>query len=317
MNKILLSLLFTGGVFMGNISVACGQTEADSSIIAASDSLLVSNTINDMIGQNVVMPKMPQEASFAGEVVPLQYFDVYESLQREIASLTYQHGTMIYIAQLQNRYKERIVKILEEEGIPGDFFYLCIAESMLQPLASPAGAKGYWQFMDGTAKEYGLEVSPYIDERYNWDKSTRAAAKYFKKAYEKYGTWTLAAASYNIGMNNVDNRKQLQGLNNYYDMQFPVETARYVYRAVAFKTILNNLKDYGFNLSGKDMYKPIETKRIKVTGSVSNWSVWAAGHNTNFKMIKMLNEWIRSNRLDNKTGKTYFVEVPAEGARIR
>ena len=129
-----------------------------------------------------------------------------------------------------------------------------------------------------------MEVSPYIDERYNWDKSTRAAAKYFKKAYEKYGTWTLAAASYNIGMNNVDNRKQLQGLNNYYDMQFPVETARYVYRAVAFKTILNNLKDYGFNLSEKDMYKPIETKRIKVTGSVSNWSVWAAGHNTNFKI---------------------------------
>ena len=118
-------------------------------------------------------------------------------------------------------------------------------------------------------------------------------------------------------MNNVDNRKQLQGLNNYYDMQFPVETARYAYRAVAFKTILNNLKDYGFNLSEKDMYKPIETKRIKVTGSVSNWSVWAAEHNTNFKMIKMLNEWIRSNRLDNKAGKTYFVEVPAEGARIR
>mgnify|MGYP000402316863 CR=1 FL=1 len=157
MNKILLSLLFMGGVFIGNINVACGQTQTDSSVIAASDSVLVSSPFDDIIGQNVVIPKMPQEATFAGEAVPLQYFDVYESLQREIASLTYQHGTMIYIAQLQARYKERVMKILREEGIPGDFFYLCIAESMLQPLASPAGAKGYWQFMDGTAKEYGLE----------------------------------------------------------------------------------------------------------------------------------------------------------------
>ncbi len=312
MSRIALFLLF-----MGSVVAACGQVQADSSIIAASDSVLIDATYDYAIGQNVVMPKMPQEASFAGEPVPLQYFDVYESLQREIASLTYQHGTIIYIAQLQARYKERVMKILEAEGIPGDFFYLCIAESMLQPLVSQAGAKGYWQFMDGTAKEYGLEVSPYVDERYNWEKATRAAAKYFRKAYEKYGTWTLAAASYNIGMNNVDNRIQLQGIRNYYDMQFPVETARYVYRAVAFKTILCNLEEYGFNLCSADLFRPVKTTRVKVTGSVPNWSEWAAEHKTNFKMVKMFNEWIRSNRLDNKTGKVYFVEIPAEGARIR
>lgn len=310
MSKVLYLL-----VFLGSVTVACGQN--DSSVLAASDSLLARGSFGDAIGQNVVMPKIPQKASFAGEEVPLQFFDVYESLQRELSSITYQHGTMIYIAQLQGRYRDRVMKILREEGIPDDFFYLCVAESMLQPLVSPAGAKGYWQFMDGTAKEYGLEVNPYIDERFNWEKSTKAAARYFKKAYQKYGTWTLAAASYNIGMNNVDNRRELQGLNNYYDMQFPIETARYVYRAIAFKTILNNLKDYGFNLSADAMYKPVQTETVKVTGSISNWSVWAAEHDTNFKMVKMLNEWIRSNKLDNKTGKTYYVEIPVQGARIR
>lgn len=260
--------------------------------------------------QNVVIPKLPTEADFAGERVPLEYFDVRESLQREMTIINYWHGSLSYIVQLSGRYKDMICRILEEEGIPQDFFYLCVAESSLQPQTSPAGAKGYWQFLSGTAKDYGLEVGSEVDERYNWEKATRAACKYFRKGYEKYGTWTLAAASYNVGMANIDSRIGYQSLKNYYDMQLPLETARYVYRAVAFKIIMNNLKDYGFNISEEDKYKPIECKVVEVTGPVANWSEFAREHNTNFKMIKMCNEWIRSNKLTNKYGKKYKVLVP-------
>jgi Transglycosylase SLT domain. len=259
--------------------------------------------------QNVTIPKLPKEISFAGERTPLEYFDVRESLQREMTSINYWHGTLSYIMQLSGRYKDMICRILKEEGVPQDFFYLCVAESSLQPVISPADARGYWQFLSGTGKEYGLEINYEVDERYNWEKSTRAACKYFRKAYAKYGTWTLAAASYNIGMANIDSRIGYQSIKNYYDMQLPIETARYVYRALAFKIIMNNLKDYGFNIED-DLYKPIKCKTVEVKGPIENWSDFAAKHNTNFKMIKMFNEWIRSNKLDNKQGKTYKVLIP-------
>ena len=260
--------------------------------------------------QNVVIPKLPTEADFAGERVPLEHFDVRESLQREMTIINYWHGSLSYIVQLAGRYKDMICKILEEEGVPQDFFYLCVAESSLQPATSPAGTKGYWQFLSTTAKEYGLEVSSEVDERYNWEKATRAACKYFKKGYEKYGTWTLAAASYNVGMANINSRIGYQSIDNYYDMQLPLETARYVYRAVAFKIIMNNLPAYGFNISEEDKYKPIECKEVVVNGPVANWSDFARKHNSNFKMIKMCNKWIRSNKLTNTQRKSYKVLVP-------
>ena len=260
--------------------------------------------------QNVVIPKLPAEADFAGERVPLEYFDVRESLQREMLIINYWHGSLSYIIQLSGRYEGLIRQILREEGVPEDFFYLCVAESSLQPASSPAGAKGYWQFLSGTAKDYGLEVGSEVDERYNWEKATRAACKYFRKGYEKYGTWTLAAASYNVGMANIDSRIGYQSIKDYYNMQLPLETARYVYRAVAFKTIMNNPKQHGFNIAEEDKYKPIECKVVEVTGPVANWSDFAREHGTNFKMIKMCNEWIRSNKLTNKLNKTYKVLVP-------
>lgn len=260
--------------------------------------------------QNVVIPDLPTEADFAGERVPLEYFDVRESLQREMTIINYWHGSLSYIVQLAGRYKDMICKILKEEGVPEDFFYLCVAESSLQPQTSPAGAKGYWQFLSGTAKDYGLEVSSEVDERYNWEKATRAACKYFKRGYAKYGNWTLAAASYNVGMANIDSRIRYQSLDNYYDMQLPLETARYVYRAVAFKIMMNDLPTYGFNIKEEDLYKPIECKVVEVNTPVANWSEFAREHNTNFKMIKMCNEWIRSNKLTNSQRKTYKVLVP-------
>lgn len=301
--------VLTAVCFLFCSNVFAQSTEGDMGFLATLWNGINSDKQEQPI-QNVVIPKVPEEASFAGERVPLEYFDVRESLQRELLIINYWHGSLSYIVQLSGRYKEMICRILEEEGVPEDFFYLCVAESSLQPSTSPAGAKGYWQFLSGTAKDYGLEVGAEVDERYNWEKSTRAACKYFRKGYEKYGSWTLAAASYNVGMANIDSRIGYQSLKDYYDMQLPLETARYVYRAVAFKTIMNNLKDYGFNITRDDLYRPIECKVVEVKGPVANWSDFAREHNTNFKMIKMCNEWIRSNKLTNKLGKTYKVLVP-------
>ena len=307
MNKRMKKILLAAVLGIAAVCSGYGQNSEEKGFLA---SLLGSGPSGEQQIQNVVIPKVPAEASFAGERVPLEYFDVRESLQREMLIINYWHGSLSYIVQLSGRYKDMICRILKEEGVPEDFFYLCVAESSLQPQTSPAGAKGYWQFLAATAREYGLEVGSEVDERYHWEKATRAACKYFKKGYEKYGTWTLAAASYNVGMANINSRIGYQSLDNYYDMQLPLETARYVYRAVAFKIMMNNLKDYGFNISEEDMYKPIECKEVEVKGPVANWSEFARKHNTNFKMIKMCNEWIRSNKLTNKLGKTYKVLVP-------
>lgn len=265
--------------------------------------------------QVAVIPELPSKISFAGEEVPLKYFDVRESLQREMTVITYWHSSMILIFQNDNRYRREIMKILKDEGVPEDFYYLGIAESGLQPVSSYAGACGYWQFLAATAKEYGLVVDDEADERYNIEKSTRAAAAYFKKAYAELGSWTLAAASYNIGLANVKYRKKIQFQNNYYDMQFPEETGRYVFRALAFKTIMNDPEKYGFKLDKDQLYPELEYKEVTVNTPIENWSAFAAKHRTNFKLLKMYNQWIKANNLTNKNRDTFIVRIPKEGTR--
>lgn len=267
------------------------------------------------VDQIVKIPALPESLSFAGETVPLQFMDVRESLQREMMVITYWHAGLAYILQLNNRYEATIRKILQEEGIPGDFYYLCIAESGLQPVISPANAGGYWQFLASTAKEFGLVVDDEVDERYNIEKSTRAAAAYFKKAYAEFGTWTMAAASFNIGLSNVRYRMKIQSQKNYYDTQFPDETSRYLFRALAFKTIIADPESYGFKIEKEQLYPQLQFTEITVNGSVGNWSVFAAKYKTNFKLLKIYNQWIRANSLENKARRSYVVKIPKEGSR--
>ncbi|PKP38030.1 MAG: murein transglycosylase [Bacteroidetes bacterium HGW-Bacteroidetes-14] len=267
------------------------------------------------VEQVVKVPAIPRSLSFAGEDVPLNYFDVKESIQRELMVISYWHASITYIIQLNNRYKDEIKSILKAEGLHEDFYYLCIAESGLQPVVSSANAGGYWQFLAGTAKEYKLIVDEEVDERYNIEKSTKAAVAYFKKAYAEFGTWTMAAASFNIGISNVRYRMNIQSLKNYYDMQFPEETARYVYRALAFKILLEDPRRFGFYIGAEDLYKPLEYTEVTVKGKVDNWSEFAAKHKTNFKLLKMYNQWIRSNKLENRQNHTFVVKIPKEGTR--
>lgn len=144
----------------------------------------------------IALPALPEKLDFAGEEVPLEYFDVREALQRELLVTSYMHSGTFRTLLNMKRYFSVIEPILERNGIPDDFKYLCMAESALNPeTVSPAGAAGLWQFMPKTGREYGLAVGSQVDERYDIEKSTEAACAYLRDAYERFGSWTLAAAA--------------------------------------------------------------------------------------------------------------------------
>ena len=192
---------------------------------------------------------IPNSIRFAGEKVPVRRVDIRERLDRELLSNSYFHSNTMLLIKRANRYFPVIDTILRSEGVPEDFKFLALIESSLDPIAvSPAGAVGFWQFLKSTGSEYGLEVNNEVDERYHLEKSTRAACRYFKKAYEKYGSWTLAAASYNIGQRRITEELRRQKVDNYYDLLLVDETSRYVFRILAIKQILNDPFAYGFEL---------------------------------------------------------------------
>ncbi len=267
------------------------------------------------VNQHIVVMPTPEKADFAGEEMPLQYFDVKEFLSRELTSISYGHGVMVQTIRLANRYFPVIEPILKEQGVPDDFKYLCVAESNLQNVISPARAVGYWQFLEGTGKEFALEINKEVDERYHIEKATVAACKYFKRAYAKYGSWTLAAASYNVGMAHIDGQIKRQKTDSYYDMSLNTETSRYVYRAVAYKEIMTKPQLYGFNVAQEDLYKPLEYQEVEVKTNIASIADFAEEHGTNYKMIKIFNPWLRDGLLTNTAKKTYTIKIPKEGFR--
>ncbi|MFV0378543.1 MAG: lytic transglycosylase domain-containing protein [Mangrovibacterium sp.] len=262
--------------------------------------------------------KLPEKLSFMGEPVPLQYNDVRESLDRELMVNAYFHSQTIRFLKLAPRFMAIIVPILEADTVPVDFAYLALAESGFDPRAtSPAGAVGFWQFLKGTATDYGLEVNAEVDERYHIEKSTRAACRYLKESYRKFGRWPLVAASYNAGRAFVDRQLGIQKVDNYYDLLIGEETTRYVFRILALKLMMENPKEYGFDIPESEKYPLWEVKKTTVNGPVNSWADYAIAHGTNYKILKMLNPWLRDNKLVNKAGKTYEITLPAAGFRTK
>lgn len=258
---------------------------------------------------------IPKEISFAGERVPLHLFDVRESLDRELQVNTYWHSQTVLLLKRTNRYFSIIEPILKEKGVPDDFKYLAVAESALTQAVSPSQAVGFWQILEGTAKELKLEVNEEVDERYHIEKSTYAACDFLLKSYSKYGNWTMAAASYNFGRNGINRQIERQGNNDYYDMVLGEETGRYVFRILAFKAIFENPEQYGFFVEAKDLYPPIKYFEVKVDTAVTSFAQFASHFNTSYKMIKYLNPWLRKSTLTNKSRKKYTVKIPEPGFR--
>jgi len=258
---------------------------------------------------------IPDQITFAGEPVPLDLFDVRESLDRELLSNTYFHSQTIRLIKLANRYFPQIEPVLKKNLVPDDFKYLAMAESGLTQAVSPAKAVGFWQLMKGTAQDYGLEVNAEVDERYHVSKSTEVACSYLIESFQKYGNWTMTAASYNAGRRGMDRQIERQKKENYYDLLLNEETARYLYRVVAFKMIFENPIAYGFDIADKDLYPQIPVRTIEVDSAVVDFADFAADLGTNYKILKYLNPWLRDNKLTNSRGKTYEVILPEKGYR--
>lgn len=277
---------------------------------APSDNRYVSNDTIIALPPTISV-LLPDAANFAGERVPLEYFDVRESLDRELTACTYWHTQTLLIIKKADRFFSIIEPILARNGVPDDFKYLAITESNLMPTAlSPSKAAGIWQILEETGKQLGLEVNKEVDERYHLEKSTEAACKYLKQIYERTGSWTTAAASYNCGPTAFKRQVERQVESNYYDMQLPEETARYVFRTLAFKIIISNPQQYGFMVRPDDIYPQLKFKEVQVDTSITNVAQFAQSLGTNYKMVKMFNPWLRDTSLPNASRKKYVIKIP-------
>ncbi|MGD0711580.1 MAG: lytic transglycosylase domain-containing protein, partial [Bacteroidales bacterium] len=251
---------------------------------------------------------IPDKIEFAGEKMETNRFDVREAIDRELVINTYWQSQTIFLIKKANRFFPVIEPILKKYSVPDDFKYIALAESgFTNNQVSPAGAAGIWQFMKESAIKFGLEVNEDIDERYNFEKSTEAACKCILEAYSIYKSWTLAAASYNVGIGSLSKQMGLQKTSNYYDLFLNNETARYVYRIIALKLIITNPKAYGFYLRKVDLYPPIPTCDVKVDSSIKDMVGFAAKYKINYKLLREFNLWIRKPVLENPGHKTYYL----------
>ncbi len=259
----------------------------------------------------VISPEIPKKADFAGENAPLELFYVKESLDRELLVNSYWHSSTILMLKRANRWFPVIEPILKENGIPDDFKYVALIESGFTRTVSPKGAAGFWQFLEKTARDYGLEVNDYVDERYHVVKSTQAACRYFLESFENYTNWTLVAAAYNAGNRRISESLEDQHGKSYYDLYLNEETSRYIYRVLAIKILYENREAYGFHLNKTDLYQPIQTQPVTVETPIVSLADFADDNGMNYKMLKELNPWLRSGSLPNASGKSYLIEIHA------
>ena len=257
--------------------------------------------------------KLPEIIDFAGEVVPIEFPDIKERFDKELLVNTYWQSNMLLLLKRANKYFPLIEKILEEEGIPDDFKYLAVIESALENARSPKGAKGFWQIMPNTGREYGLEVNANVDERYHLEKSTRVASSYLIKAKKRLGSWTLAAASYNRGMSGISRLLKKQLADNYYDLLLNNETNRYIFRILAVKEIMSHPDRYGFVFSKEDLYTPIPLRKIGLDTAIGNLAAFSKAQKINYKILKIHNKWLIENHLNNNSRKFYEISIPEEG----
>ena len=266
----------------------------------------------------VVSPYTPVEMTFCGKAVDLDNTLMAERLDRELTGMSYSHTNTLLTIKRANKLFPDLAPILKRNGIPADLLYLACVESTLNPRAySAAKAAGLWQFIPETAKQYGLEVNEYVDERYNTEKATEAACRYFRKAFEKYGNWESVAASYNGGMGRISSELDKQQQRSAFNLYLADETMRYIFRIMATKLIMENPRAYGFTLHKSQLYQPVEYRTVTVDTPVEDWPTWAKKHGIDYLTLREHNLWIRAKSMPNKTGKTYKVRIPLEQSLSR
>jgi LysM repeat protein len=240
--------------------------------------------------------KFKEPLVFCNELVPLNETDVKERLERELlVSLSNSDDVILWLKRA-NRYFPHIEKVLKDSSLPDDLKYIVIAESHLKSSAtSGKGAAGFWQFIESTGSRYGMTINKDTDERRNLFTSTQAAITYLKELYSLFGSWTLAAAAYNMGEDGLRTEMLMQKVNNYYHLYLNQETQRYVFKILAAKLIISNPEKYGFHLNEDDLYKPVQFDRVEINvNQPVPLHIIAQAANTYFKEIKDLNPHVKN-----------------------
>jgi len=276
----------------------------------------VEHIMNNNSKSVVYSLTLPEKMNFAGENVPLEDPEIRERLDRELLVNNYWQSNALLMIKRAHKYFPIIEPILKKNGVPDDFKYLALAESGFMQVVSPAGATGFWQIMEATGKEYGLEINSNIDERYHIEKATEVASQYFLNSKKRFGNWTLSAAAYNAGNTGVNRQLERQEATDYYDLLLVEETSRYVFRILALKEIIGNYKDYGFIIEEKDMYKLAPVTNVEIDTSVSNLASLARGYGISYKTLKRYNPWLRDKNLENYSGRLYEIQIPDSTAYI-
>jgi membrane-bound lytic murein transglycosylase D len=264
----------------------------------------------DMQPMPAITFNLPDSVVFAGESVPMDLTDVRERLDKELHINTYWHNNTIFLMKRANRWLPQIEEILKKNNIPEDFKYLPLIESGLMNDISPKEAVGFWQIVKSAGKENGLEITDEVDERYDPLKATEAACKYLKKAYAKFGNWTVVAASYNRGMGGMERALENQQVKSYYDLYLNDETSRYVFRIIACKEIIEHPFKYGFKVNRKHLYEAEPVRYVDVRESLKDLIAFAKQNGTNYKLLKRHNPWLRDEKLSVKKGKVYRIALP-------
>jgi hypothetical protein len=264
-----------------------------------------------VVSSTTVSVAIPNSVEFCGNRLLLDRIDLRERFDREINALTYLHSTTLLYIKRANRFFPLIEPVLKKNNIPDDFKYLCVIESGLDTRAlSPAKAAGLWQLMDATGKNYGLEITGEVDERYHIEKATEAACRYLNAAYAIYGNWVDVAASYNAGMGRISSEKKKQLVDSALDLLLVSETSRYVFRILAMKTIFENPFRYGFVLKKEDLYPPVAVHYVEVKSDIEDLALFAKENGINYMQLKDFNVWLRDTKLKIAKEKSYRIAIP-------
>lgn len=304
MSRNTINLLLTAGAACC-ISITIHSLWSYSTIDTTQDS------VKSEVPYCVTSPIVPQQITFAGQTIDLLRYDHRERMDRELMAFTYMHSTTMLTIKRANRYFPIIEPILKAHGIPDDFKYLAVIESSLNPLArSAAGACGMWQFMPVTGREHGLEVNANVDERYHIEKETKAACRYLKEAYERFGNWLCVAAAYNAGQGRIAQQMEKQLENRAIDLWLVEETSRYMFRLLAAKAVVSQPQRYGFLLKRSQLYPPIPYTEVTTQTGIANLAQFAKKNGISYAQLKDANPWLRENSLINKSGKSYTFKIP-------
>ena len=304
MKQIRFLILFSCSILLTSLVLISFEQPNQTSII----------TYGEPSSYKVHALHVPSQVNFAGELMQLDEDDLMERMDKELLVNTYWQSNTLLMMKRANKFFPQIERILKEEEVPDDFKYLALIESGLENLRSPAGAKGFWQILRTTGREYGLEVNSNVDERYNIELSTRMACAYLKKAKERLGSWTLAAASYNRGIAGINRILKKQQTNNYYDLLLGTETKRYIFRILAVKEIMQAPERYGFFVEDAQLYSPLEYRTVAVDTAITNIARFSKQMGVNYKTMKIYNPWLLQNHLNNKSRKLYHIALPTETA---